>query len=119
MFTAVHPDGFRSHSTEAGTLSAAWAWRSRFVRVQFVDDSSSNEPAFRWPDEPMPEVRKGHIAFQPDERPDLQTAREWLPQYSVLWDAIEAELRDARSYLFSQPNETRRQHTEFLSTPPY
>ena len=80
------------HATEADGVSALWSLRGGVAIVWVVRERGSDKPGYRWPDQEQPGWPNGEIAFQPGAYPALEQAREWLPQYSSLWDAIEAEM---------------------------
>lgn len=104
------------HSTECGGTRAAWRREGAEIRVMFVDDPSSDRPALRWPDEPMPAVGPGHIAFDPSRYPALAEVREMLPEYAPLWDAVADDCRDAVAPTYA-PGSVGAQHQEFFSLP--
>ena len=54
---------------------------------------TSSAPAYRWPGEPMPTCRTGHIAFGPARYPTLAEVIELLPQYeTTLWEHLRMDL---------------------------
>lgn len=100
------------HRTEVpGGPRATWSQQAAEVRVHFIDDPDSATPARRWPDEPMPACSLGHVAFDPAAYPTIDQAREMLPEYGRLWDAVTADARAARGV----PNS--REHDEFFALP--
>jgi hypothetical protein len=106
--------GHVGYRTEVGPASATWRRESgnRAV-VMFIDDTSSDAPARRWPDEQIPGFRPGHIAFNPDPYPSIDEARELLPEYSALWDAVESEYR-ATLAPSQAPDSAYAQHMRFF-----
>lgn len=50
----------------------------------------SDEPAYVWPDEPLPYATPGTVTFR-KELPTLDQAREWFPKHVELFDKVEAE----------------------------
>lgn len=91
----VSSHGDRSiYRTDLGTMRATWEIRSGIPRVLFINDHTSKRRAFRWPDEPMPACRTGHIAFGPEDYPTLAEAIVLLPEYeTTLWEHVRAEYR--------------------------
>lgn len=88
---------------------ALWSLAEATPRVWFVDDPHSTAPARRWPDEQLPDVRPGHITFGPQVYPSVPEAREMLPEYAALWDAVERDIRAAR------PIPHSREHADFFT----
>lgn len=99
------------YRTTVGAVRATWAVRGRHMRVMFLDDLARDEPARRWPSEPMPACRSGHIAFGPDPYPTLTQVRSWVPEYRSLWDAVEAEYRES---LVPTGGAAAEQHARFF-----
>ncbi|MQY24596.1 hypothetical protein [Nocardia aurantia] len=80
--------------TAKGPLSAMWEIPTGGVpQIMHMNDPESVFPAIRWPNNSIPGLPDGHIAFgpQPHQRPSIDQVREWLPQYSALWDEIREE----------------------------
>ena len=106
-----HASHAQQTKTEDGAR-AVWSVAGPSPVVLFVDDDErSDRPAYRWPAEPMPACRPGHIAFGPGEYPSLERAREMLPEYGPLWDAVEADIRAARPVAYSH------EHGGFFALP--
>lgn len=83
-------------STPAG-VTASWIVGTRAlddvwsvpVRIQYVDDPTTDREPIEWPDVPILYPRRGHIAFVP--YPTFDEARSRLPEHETLWAAIEIE----------------------------
>lgn len=90
MLTSTHAHETH-HATTAGAVHALWSLRGGTAFVSVVRDTASDKPGYRWPAEEQPNWPAGEIAFVPGEYPSLAQAREWLPEYGDLWDAITAE----------------------------
>lgn len=103
-------------STEAGGARAAWRVRGAEPAVMFVEDPSSDRPAVRWPDQRMPAVDPGHVAFDPDSYPSLTEVREILPEYATLWDAVAEDYREALAPERT-PDCAAAQHAAFFALP--
>lgn len=103
-------------SSEAGGARAAWRFNGAEPAVMFVEDPSSDRPAMRWPDEPMPAVDPGHIAFDPAAYPSLAKVREILPEYATLWEAVAEDYREALTPERT-PDCAAAQHAAFFSLP--
>ncbi|MEV6449613.1 hypothetical protein [Amycolatopsis sp. NPDC051716] len=105
--------GHVGYLTTSGTASATWRREggNRAV-VMFIDDTSSDRPARRWPDERM-DFRPGHIAFDPEAYPSIAKARELLPEYGALWDAVEDEYRTTLAAPRT-PDSAYAQHAAFF-----
>ncbi len=85
------------YRTDLGNMSATWEVGGGGVpRVLFLNDFTSGAPAYRWPNEPMPTCRTGHIAFGPQQQPTLAAVIELLPQYeTTLWEHVRMEFTAA------------------------
>ncbi|WP_067470383.1 hypothetical protein [Nocardia amamiensis] len=103
------------YATTVGAIRAGWRREGRRVAVMSLDDSDRDEPARRWPDEPL-DLPRGHIAFGPDPYPTLDEVRELLPQYDVLWDAVTEEYRESLSAPRT-PDGASVQHARFFDIP--
>ena len=103
-------------TSEAAGARAHWRRSGGVVEVMFLDDPSSDRPAVRWPDEPMPAVAPGHIAFDPNRYPGLAEVRQLLPEYAALWAAVAEDYRDALAPERT-PDCAAAQHSAFFALP--
>jgi hypothetical protein len=116
MSTDSDSNGLTYHTTESGGVRATWQIRGGALEIVFVDDPGSDRAALRWPNHPMPAVRLGHIAFDPAAYPDLDEARELLPEYARLWDAVASD-HSASLQPKGGPESAASRHREFFSLP--
>ena len=80
------------YRTDLGNMCATWEIDAgQIPRVLFVNDFTTDTPAYRWPATPLPACRTGHIAFGP-RHPTLAEVIELLPQYeTTLWEHLRTE----------------------------
>ena len=82
----------------------------------YLNDRAREDPAVRWPDEPIARFWQGHIAFGPDPYPTLDEVRVTLPEYVGLWDAIVTDWR-AMLMEVATTGPVARQHADFFDMP--
>jgi hypothetical protein len=66
----------------------------------------------------IPGLRQGHITFGPGSFPDLDEARELLPEYAGLWAAIDGDRRAMLSEV-AQSGPAAQDHAAFFDLPPH
>lgn len=88
----MYRNTLRNTETQDRSKAVDWTLDNGSVRIRNFRIRGDANPAYQYPNKPMPSAMPGTVYFDDTRPPDLVQVREWFPKHEDLWNAVRDDL---------------------------